>query len=114
MKIISVVEDNEVIKKILKHLELWDSKPRPPPKPRPAAERNETLIDDSHRGVGPYGPEAFSQLPAPVRRLSGGSDNYLYVDPQYPEDYSPFFSSIYTFAQLTSIWRKYTTSILYP
>ena len=45
MKIISVIEDNEVIKKILKHLGLWDSKPRPPPKPRPVAERTKTLID---------------------------------------------------------------------
>ena len=75
MKIISVIEDEEIIKRILKHLSLWDSKPRPPPKPRPAAERTETIIDDSHRGVCPYGPEAFSQLPAP--------DNYPYVDPQY-------------------------------
>jgi len=32
-------------------------------------------IDCSHRGVGPYGPEATSQLPVPARRLSGGSDN---------------------------------------
>jgi len=70
MKIISVVEDNEVVKKILKHLGLWDSKPRPPPKPKHAAEKTETLIDDS-----------FSQLPA--------SDNYLYVDPQYPEACPP-------------------------
>jgi endonuclease III len=32
MKIISVIEDEEVIKKILKHLGLWDRKARPPPK----------------------------------------------------------------------------------
>ena len=32
MKIISVIEDEEVIKKILKHLRLWDIKTRPPPK----------------------------------------------------------------------------------
>jgi hypothetical protein len=90
IKIISVIEDEKIIKKILKHLSLWDLTPRP------AAERTETLIDDSHRGVGPYGPEAFSQLPVPDRHCSrsgeaGGSDNYLSVDPQYPEVYPPDF-----------------------
>ena len=76
MKVITVIEDEEIIKKILKHLGLWEVKARPPPKPRHAAERNETVIDD-----------ASSQLPV--------SDNWIYVDPQYPEVYSPFFSSIY-------------------
>jgi len=37
-------------------------------------------IDYSHRGVGPYGPEATSQLPA--------SDKWLYIDPEYPEAYT--------------------------
>ena len=32
MKIISFIEDEEVIEKILKHLCLWDLKVRPPPK----------------------------------------------------------------------------------
>jgi hypothetical protein len=32
MKILSFIEDPEVIKKILKHLGLWDFKARPPPK----------------------------------------------------------------------------------
>jgi hypothetical protein len=32
MKIISLIEDEEVIKKILKHFGLWDVKARPPPK----------------------------------------------------------------------------------
>jgi len=84
MKIISVIDDEDIIKRILKHLSLWDSKPRPPRKPKDVSKKSETVIDDS-----------FSQLPAPARRLSGGSDNWIYVDPQYPEDYSPFFSSIY-------------------
>ena len=66
MKIISVIDDEEIIKKILKHLGLWVTKARPPPKPRHALERTETFIDDS-----------ISQLPA--------SDNYLYVDPEYQE-----------------------------
>lgn len=30
-----------------------------------------------------------SQVPVPARRPSGGSDNRLYVDPQYPEVYPP-------------------------
>jgi hypothetical protein len=32
MKILSFIEDEEIIKKILKHLGLWDVKQRPPPK----------------------------------------------------------------------------------
>jgi len=70
--IISVIDDDDIIKKILMHLSLWDSKPRPPPKPKDVSKKSETVIDDS-----------FSQLPAPARHLSGVSDNYLYVDPQY-------------------------------
>jgi len=31
MKVIIGIEDQNVIKKILKHLELWDIKARPPP-----------------------------------------------------------------------------------
>ncbi len=32
MRVISVIEDKEIIKKMLKHLNLWDRKARPPPK----------------------------------------------------------------------------------
>jgi len=32
MKVASVIDDENVIKKILKHLDLWQVKPRPPPK----------------------------------------------------------------------------------
>jgi hypothetical protein len=52
MRIIAFIEDEEVIKKILKHLGLWDVKPRPPPGTQAADEKTETIIDDS-----------FSQLP---------------------------------------------------
>jgi len=31
MRIISFIEDEEIIKKILKHLDLWDVRPKPPP-----------------------------------------------------------------------------------
>jgi len=32
MKIISFIEDEEIIKKILKHLNLWNVRPKPPPR----------------------------------------------------------------------------------
>jgi len=32
MKIISFIEDSEIVKKILKHLNLWDVKRKPPPR----------------------------------------------------------------------------------
>jgi hypothetical protein len=70
MKIISFIEDEEVIKKILKHLGLWKKRARPPPKTRVAPTRTDTFIDDS-----------FSQLPA--------SDKWLCVDQEYPEACPP-------------------------
>ena len=66
MKVISVIEDEDVIKKILKHLGLWEVKPRPPPKAIGPPITVEHHIDYS-----------VSQVPA--------SDNWLYVDPVYPE-----------------------------
>ncbi|MBW1802290.1 MAG: hypothetical protein JRJ85_16365 [Deltaproteobacteria bacterium] len=66
MRVISVIEDEDVIKKILKHLGLWDVKRRPPPGNQADAEKTRSILDDS-----------FSQLPA--------SDNWLYVDPEYPD-----------------------------
>ncbi|MFH1351318.1 MAG: transposase, partial [Pseudomonadota bacterium] len=80
MKVISVIEDEGVIKKILKHLGLWEVKPRPPPKAT-------CLRADTHRQAGPQKtPEyridySVSQLPT--------SDKWLYVDPEYPEVYPP-------------------------
>ncbi len=69
MKVISFIEDQEVVKKILKHLGLWGLKSKPPPK----------------ANAPPYFPEIHldysdSQLPP--------SDDYLYVDEQYPESFS--------------------------
>ena len=66
MKVISMIEDEDVIKKILKHLGLWEVKPRPPPKAIGPPITVEHHIDYS-----------VSQIPA--------SDNWLYVDPVYPE-----------------------------
>jgi hypothetical protein len=54
LKIISVIEDQDVIKKILKHLGLWEVKPRPPPrmaKSRPLF--TEPHIDYSDSQVAP-------------------------------------------------------------
>ena len=74
MKVISVIEDEVVIKKILKHLGLWpveslkverEMKPRPPPKPTQPTKIAEYSIDYS-----------TSQLPMPARRPCGGSDNW--------------------------------------
>jgi len=50
MRIIAFIENKEVIKKILKHLGLWEVKPRPPPrmaKSQPLS--TEPHIDDSAR-----------------------------------------------------------------
>ena len=80
MKIISVIEDEEIVKKILKHLGLWDRKARPPPKATVPPEVLENSIDYS-----------ASQLPclSDVACEEGGSDKWLYVDPEYPEVYPP-------------------------
>jgi hypothetical protein len=63
MGIISFIEDPEIVKKILKHLDLWDLKARPPPKAKTPSP--DIYIDYSD-----------SQLPP--------SDDYLYGDVQYP------------------------------
>jgi len=68
MRVISVIEDEDVIKKILKHLGLWDIKARPPPKATGPAKTPEYSIDYS-----------TSQLPM--------SDKWLYVDLEYYEPY---------------------------
>ena len=69
MLVISVIEDEEIIKKILKHLGLWDQKARPPSKANilPMAQRYHIDYTDS-------------QVPA--------SDKWLYVDPRYPETHT--------------------------
>ena len=79
MKVISVIEEEEVIKKILKHLGLWEKKARPPPKTGAFPTRTDTLIDDS-----------YSQLPV-SDNLSRAyrSNEWLYVAPEYPEIYPP-------------------------
>jgi hypothetical protein len=78
MKDISGIEDEEIVKKILKHLGLWDRKARPPPKATGPPQVQEYSIDYS-----------MSQLPCFPDLVSdeSGSDKWLYVDPEYPETF---------------------------
>ena len=57
MRVISVIEDPDVMEKILKHLGLWDVKR----KPRPVA--NGPPIDVFPAIQNPLFPADFSQLP---------------------------------------------------
>ena len=79
---ISFIQDSEIIKKILKPLDLWDLKSKPLPKANAPPENIEPHLDYSD-----------CQLPPPARHRSrsgeaGGSYDYLHVDEQYPEDFS--------------------------
>ena len=79
MSIISFIENEEVIDKILKHLGLRDLKSKPPPRANAPPDNIEPHLDYSD-----------SQLPPPARHRSrsgeaGGSYDYLYVDEQYLE-----------------------------
>jgi hypothetical protein len=47
VEIISFIEDEEVIKKILKHLGLWEVKARPPPKGKTSHLRIQMDYSDS-------------------------------------------------------------------
>ena len=67
MSVIAVIDDKTVIKKILKHLDLWDVKNRPPPKIKKATQVNEAIIDYFD-----------SQLPP--------SDDFFFPDPEYSVD----------------------------
>jgi hypothetical protein len=60
MKVIAFIENEEVIRKILKHLGLWDRKARPPASPR-------IWIDPSD-----------SQLPP--------DEEHLYRNPEHPAE----------------------------
>ena len=63
MRVISVIEDEQVTEKILKHLGLWEAKARPPPKT--TAPPLSVYIDYSDSQVPPC-------------------DDHLYCDPEYP------------------------------
>ena len=72
MKVISVIENEDLIRKILKHLGLWNLKARPPPKREKANRVTETIMDYS-----------VSQIPP--------SEDHLYFDVEYPVE-DPDFS----------------------
>ena len=73
MRIISFIEDREVIQAILKHLGRWLVKSRPAPKAHAPPALN-------HHGSGPAGYvlDLFSQIPM--------NDDHFYRDPDYPWD----------------------------
>ena len=92
MKILSFIEDREIIKKILKHLDLWDLKSEPLPRANAPPNNIEPHLDYSHRGVGPYGPASGSYEPTARREADSQlplSYDYLYGDEQYSEGPSP-------------------------
>jgi len=62
-EILSFIEEPEIIKKILKHLGLWEMKARPPPKTN--APQSNVHIDKSDSQVPPC-------------------EDYLFHDPEYP------------------------------
>jgi hypothetical protein len=63
MRILAFIENDQLIKKILKHLGLWEVKARPPPRGNPSP--SNIHIDYS-----------YPQVPT--------SEDYLYCDPDYP------------------------------
>ena len=67
MKVIAVIEDEDVVKTILFHLDLWEQKTRPPPK---KSKGNLKYLE-------PALDYSDSQVPI--------SEEHLYVDPIYPE-----------------------------
>jgi hypothetical protein len=73
MRILAFIEDQEVIKAILKHLGLWLVRSKPTPKAHAPPALNQ-------HGSGPAGYvlDQFSQLPI--------KDDHFYRDPDYPWD----------------------------
>ena len=59
MRIVAFIEDEEVIKKILKHLGLWEPKARPPPKLKAPSET--IYLDDSESQIS--SPDSFYAHP---------------------------------------------------
>jgi hypothetical protein len=66
------------VKKILKHLGLWDQKARPPPKANAPPRAPECDIDYTD-----YKVPVYDNLSRASR-----SNDYLYVNPKYPEVYT--------------------------
>ena len=64
MRILTFIEDEEVIEKILKHLALWDLKVRPPPKVKGPSVT--ISIDDSDSQVSFSGSSFYSDPDDPM------------------------------------------------
>jgi hypothetical protein len=73
MRIISFIEDGQVIRVILEHLGLWLAKARPPPKIHDPP----VCVHSTGRPTAPYVDDA-SQLPI--------NEDHLYRDPEYSWD----------------------------
>ena len=72
MKVISVIDNEQVIEKILKHLGLWEVKARPPPKTNPSPKG--VHIDYSAR------PGA-TRLPIAAQTMHCSKCNFLRISP---------------------------------
>ncbi|CAB1065625.1 hypothetical protein D1BOALGB6SA_10422 [Olavius sp. associated proteobacterium Delta 1] len=85
MKIISFIEDEQLVKKILQHLDLWDVKPKPPPRANSlptesfiicdesSAPRTDDYLIDADRTTLSFDPEALEG------RLSTGYPIETYI-----------------------------------
>jgi hypothetical protein len=65
MKILSFIEAPEFIEKILKHLGLWEVKPKPPPKRANVLSPN-INIDYSYSQLPPSKDHLYSDVECPV------------------------------------------------
>ncbi|MDY6853230.1 MAG: hypothetical protein SWO11_00770 [Thermodesulfobacteriota bacterium] len=69
MKILSFIEDPEIIKKILKHLDLWNLKSKPLPRVNAPPNKKEPHLDYSDSQLPPsydylYGDDHYSEGPS--------------------------------------------------
>jgi hypothetical protein len=74
MRIISFIEDAQVIREILTHLELWLVRSRPPPKIHDPP----VFLHGTDRSAAPPIADDVSQIPL--------HDDHSYGDPQYAWD----------------------------
>jgi hypothetical protein len=87
MKVISVIEEGDVIREILKHLGLWEVKPRPPPKATGPKNTAEYSIDYSTSQ--PPTPAAIALAQA---RRAGPTNGYVWT-PHIQRPSPPDFSN---------------------
>jgi len=85
IKIISVIEDEEIVKKIFKHLGLWDRKTRPPPKATGPPQVKEYSIDYSMFQLPCFPDLVPEESGSDNLSRASRSNEWLYVDPEHPE-----------------------------